>query len=163
MMNLFTTEKLAAIALGGNIGDTESTFSRACSLLASGGFKDLRMASIIVTKAVDCVPDTPDFHNTVAVGHWSGTPHELLNLCQSIERHLGRPASHSSHESRTVDLDIVLFEQRVISTPNLIVPHPRMRQRLFVLQPLAELAPNWPVPPDGKTVGRLLEEIMRGK
>ncbi len=128
-----------AIALGGNIGDVRARFQTALLMLAAGGVTHIRKASDYRTAPVDCVPGTPDFWNSALVGEWGGTPQELLLLTQSIERRLGRPAQHSSRESRTIDLDILLFGDLKISTQNLTIPHPRMHQREFVLKPLAEI------------------------
>ena len=147
-----------AIALGGNIGDTEQTFKKAIDMLSEELF-DIKVADIITTKPVDCVPGTPDFKNTALIASFDGTPQELLSICQNIEHALGRPAQHSSRESRTVDLDILLFDDTQISTPNLTVPHPRMHLREFVLRPLAQLAPERIVPGIGKTVRELLDFI----
>ncbi|MBR4675378.1 MAG: 2-amino-4-hydroxy-6-hydroxymethyldihydropteridine diphosphokinase [Victivallales bacterium] len=130
-----------AIALGGNIGNTEEYFRKAIVLL-SQKLCDIKSARIYTTKPVDCVPGTPDFKNTALTATFDGTPLELLEFCQGIERQLGRPAIHSSRESRPIDLDILLFDNQQISLPNLTIPHPRMHQRLFVLEPLSELLPS---------------------
>ncbi len=148
-----------AIALGGNIGDTEALFCRAVQLLRDGGLRYVRVSRSIVTAPVDCVPGTPDFHNAALTGEWEGSAPELLALTQSIECALGRPEVHSSRESRTIDLDILLFGEQVLALPNLIIPHPRMRKRRFVLEPLAEIASDWRVPPDGSTVASLLQKL----
>ncbi len=148
-----------AIALGGNIGDVEKSFQAVIEML-SEKLCDIKVADVITTKPVDCVPGTPDFKNTALTASFDGTPQELLSFCQSIEHALGRPAQHSSRESRTVDLDILLFDDAQISTPNLTIPHPRMHLREFVLRPLAQLAPERIVPGVGKTVVELLETIQ---
>jgi len=130
-----------AIALGGNIGDTRAHFQTALLMLAAGGLVHIRKASDYRTRPVDCVEGTPDFWNSALVGEWGGTPQELLQLTQSVERRLGRPDIHSSRESRVIDLDILLFGDQTIREPNLVIPHPRMHQREFVLKPLRELLP----------------------
>ena len=127
-----------AIALGGNLGDVPATFDRAITLLEEGGVTGIVRGCTLVSKAVDCVPGTPDFHNSAVVGFWKGSPDELLDLTQSIEMQLGRPARHSSRESRTIDLDILTFDDMTIETPRLAIPHPRMRQRPFVMVPLKD-------------------------
>ena len=148
-----------AIGVGGNIGDSRRIFAEALKMLAEGGVGDLKMASFIVTKPVDCVPGTPDFMNTAVTGDWCGTPLELLALTQSIERAMGRPVAHSSHESRTLDLDILLMDGLTVDEPTLTIPHPRMCERRFVLKPLAELESDWLIPGVGKTVGECLEQL----
>ncbi len=127
-----------AIALGGNLGNTEEIFDKAIALLAYN-LRGIKRAKIYTTKPVDCVPGTPDFKNTAITATFDGTPLTLLKICQNIEKLLGRPADHSSHESRTIDLDILLFDNQQISLPNLTIPHPRMHQRLFVLEPLLDI------------------------
>ena len=149
-----------ALALGGNIGDPKTSFQQAIELLQGGGLRDISQASLLETIAVDCEPGTPNFLNSALIGLWPGTPLELLRLCQQIERQLGRPAQHSSRASRTLDLDLLLFDDQQVRLQELIIPHPRLRQRQFVLEPLQQIAPDWPVPPDGKTVRQLWRELQ---
>ncbi|MDD4538983.1 MAG: 2-amino-4-hydroxy-6-hydroxymethyldihydropteridine diphosphokinase [Lentisphaeria bacterium] len=137
-----------ALGLGANLGDPAATFATARRLLVAGGLQQERLAAIIRTAPVDCVPGTPDFCNSALVGDWPGTARELLVLCQDIERQCGRPARHSQRESRLLDLDILLFGELCIAEPDLVVPHPRLRARYFALAPLAELAGSWRIPPD---------------
>lgn len=146
-----------AIALGANLGDAEHTFAQACQLLEQAGLQNLRRSPSLITAPVDCVPNTPDFHNAALTGDWDGTPLQLLDATQAIERHLGRPAQHSQHESRTIDLDLLLVDGLAFTHPRLTIPHPRLRQRRFALQPLALLEPDWPLPSDGLTVRLALE------
>ncbi len=150
-----------AIGVGGNIGDSKRIFADAGKLLEKGGMSEIRMASIIVTKPVDCVPGTPDFLNSAVVGEWGGTPQELLALTQSIERAKGRPVSHSSRESRPLDLDLLLMDDLTLDEPTLTIPHPRMCERRFVLAPLAELAPDWRIPNVGLTVKECLDLLLQ--
>lgn len=149
-----------AIALGGNIGDTAGHFHVAVQLLQDGGVYDIHQAPLYITAPVDCEPGTPDFVNSAISATWPGTPEGLLTLCQSIERRLGRPSRHSCRESRIIDLDLLLFDSLQIVLPDLVIPHPRLRQRRFVLEPLAQIAPNWPVPPDCQTVRQLLSHLV---
>ena len=86
---------------------------------------------------------------------------ELLKLCQSIEIALGRPAQHSSRESRIIDLDIILFGSEVIKSEVLTIPHPRAAQREFVLRPLNEIAPEWLFPDRQKTVSELFAALNK--
>ncbi|MBS1454170.1 2-amino-4-hydroxy-6-hydroxymethyldihydropteridine diphosphokinase [Victivallis lenta] len=145
-----------AIMLGGNLGDSEKIFARALEKLASGGCRELKMSRIHRSAAVDCVPGTPDFSDAAATGEWDGSPFALLRLCQEIEREAGRPADHSSRESRTLDLDIILFGDAVIDTPELKVPHPRAQIRRFVLEPLSELLPAARFPDSGRKIEECL-------
>ena len=151
--------------MGANLGENPAENIRWGALkLLEAGVEELLMAPIIRTKPVDCmpvdcIPGTPDFLNTAVVGQWGGTPLELLAACQKIEREAGRPAVHSSHEARLLDIDVLLWGAETLSLPGLIVPHPRMHLRRFVLEPLAAIAPDWTVPPFGKTVANLLNEL----
>jgi len=148
-----------AIALGGNLGDTEFLFHRALTLLTEAGLGSQRVSSWRRTAPVGCHPGTPDFLNGAVVGEWPGTPEELLSVTQHIEQALGRPAEHDSRASRPLDLDILLFDDLRLSSPTLTIPHPRMRQRRFVLEPLAEIAPDWLLPDCAKTVRQALQEL----
>ncbi|MCR4575801.1 MAG: 2-amino-4-hydroxy-6-hydroxymethyldihydropteridine diphosphokinase [Lentisphaeria bacterium] len=149
-----------ALAMGANLGESPSENIRWGALrLMEAGVEELQMAPLFRTKPVDCVPGTPDFINTAVVGQWNGTPLELLAACQQIEREAGRPAVHSSHEARLLDIDILLLGTETLSLSGLIVPHPRMHLRRFVLEPLATIAPDWIVPPFNKTVMQLLKNL----
>ena len=98
------------------------------------------------------------FLNSVVAVHTTATPAELLTQLQEIEREMGR--RHKSHDGiysdRVIDLDILLYDQRVVTTPELTIPHPRMCERAFVLQPLSYIAPELTIPTAGATVAQLL-------
>jgi 2-amino-4-hydroxy-6-hydroxymethyldihydropteridine diphosphokinase len=140
-----------AIGLGANLDRPEVAIRRALALLRAGGVAALRSAPLYTTRPLDCEAGTPDFLNTVACGSWRGSPLALLTLCQAIERRLGRPAEHSRRAARAIDLDILLFGERRLASARLTIPHPRLRQRLFVLVPLADLEPEWRLPPTLET------------
>ena len=146
------------LMLGGNLGNSAEIFQEACNKLSANGLNDLRMSDIFHSAAEDCVPGTPDFCDAALSGDWGGTPAELLRLTQRLEREAGRPANHSSRESRTLDIDIILFGGEVIDTPELTIPHPRAAMRRFVMEPLCQLAPN-AVFPDGRTAAELLDSL----
>jgi len=148
-----------ALSLGGNIGDTTFFFDFAAAELAAGGMTGIRRSRIIRTAPVNCVPGTPDFLNTALTGTWHGTPLELLRLCQNIEQRAGRPAEHSSREARVLDCDIILCGGIISSDPRLILPHPRARERRFVLEVLAELIPERRFPDTGETVAEALSRL----
>ena len=148
-----------AIMLGGNLGDTKNFFDAAVAGLVDGGLKLTGRSAIYRSAPVDCVPGTPDFSDQALTGSWSGTPDELLDLCQKLERAAGRPEKHSSRESRTLDCDIIIFGDTVSNSPFLTLPHPRAKQRRFVLEPLAEIAPDWRFPDSGTTVSQELESL----
>ena len=126
--------------------------------LEQGGFEVDKISPVFHSAAVDCVPGTPDFLDVAVTGFWASSARELLSLTQSIEISAGRPAQHSSRESRILDIDIILFGSENISLPELIVPHPRAKVREFVLSPLCEIAPDRTFP-DGTTVKAALEAL----
>lgn len=148
-----------AILMGGNLGNVPDFFDFAVEKLRDGGVGSVRRSSIFRSAAVDCVPGTPEFQNAALTGVWRGTAVELLRLCRKIEREAGRPAVHSSRESRTLDLDLILFGDEAIASPELTVPHPRARRRRFVLEPLAGIAPEWRFPDTGETVAEALARL----
>ena len=130
--------------------------------LEQGGFEIDKISPVFHSAAVDCVPGTPDFLDVAVTGFWAASARELLSLTQSIEISAGRPAQHSSRESRILDIDIILFGSENISTQNLTVPHPRAKLREFVLSPLCEIAPDRTFP-DGTTVKAALEALKNHK
>lgn len=148
-----------AIALGGNLGEVAAAFDFAAARLAAGGVTALRRSGCRRTAPEDCPPGTPAFLNMAVTGRWAGTAAALLALCQGIEVAAGRPAAHGYHESRVLDLDLILFGDAVIETDLLTVPHPRAAGRRFVLEPLAEIAPDWVFPDSGCRVAELLARL----
>lgn len=149
-----------ALSLGGNIGDVEARFRMVAETLAKAGAAEIRVSRVYVTAPVGCVPGTPDFKNQALTGEYKNSPEELFSLLQQLERLNGRPALHSSQESRTLDCDLILWGSEVIDTPLLTVPHPRARLRQFVLEPLAEIAPDMAFP-DGTTVAQAWELLQK--
>ena len=101
---------------------------------------------------------TPRFLNAAATGVFDGTAAELLAALLGVERERGRERPHPG-ASRTLDLDLIFFGDDRVETPDLIVPHPRFRERRFVLEPLAEVAPDWRDPVTGLTVRDLLARL----
>ena len=144
-----------ALGLGANLGSPEQAIRRAVHALERGGLQCVHASSLYATQAVDCLPGTPPFVNAAVTGSWEGSPEGLLALCQEIELQTGRPREHSSHESRVLDIDVLLWASECLSLAGLTVPHPRLQGRLFVLVPLEEIAPQWRVPPEGLPVREL--------
>ena len=144
-----------AVMLGGDLPDTPAAMAAALVKLADAGVTELRHSRAFRSAPVDCVPGTPDFLDMAVTGRWGGTPEELLMLCQRLEREAGRPEKHSSREARTLDCDIILFGGLEMRTENLTIPQARARGRRFVLEPLAEIAPEMRFP-DGVTVAEAL-------
>jgi 2-amino-4-hydroxy-6-hydroxymethyldihydropteridine diphosphokinase len=143
----------AAIALGSNLGDRERYLRVAADSLARL-LTDLRISSFHETEPVGVGPQ-PLFLNGAATGLTTLSAHQLLRELLDIEARSGRERPHPG-ASRTLDLDLILFGDAVITEPDLVVPHPRFRERRFVLAPLAEIAGEWRDPVSGLTVSELL-------
>lgn len=144
----------AFISIGTNMGDREEFLNRAVeSLSATDGIVSVERSSIYETAPVG-VTDQADFLNIVVRIGTELTPFELLAECQRIESELGRVRT-IRWGPRTADLDILLYNDDCIDSETLTIPHPRMRDRAFVLIPLTELAPECIDPVTG---GRLCEE-----
>jgi 2-amino-4-hydroxy-6-hydroxymethyldihydropteridine diphosphokinase len=142
-----------AIALGANLGDRRAHLEAAVEQLAAH-LADLRVSSLIETEPVDVPTAQPPYLNGAVVGVTSLGAHALLDLLMAIEIRLGRTRP-SHHAPRTVDLDLILYGDRQIDAPGLTVPHPAFRDRLFVLTPLAEVAPDLVDPVTGLTIRAL--------
>ena len=125
---------IAYIALGSNLGDRVSCITRAVAALQEKGASVLKQSTIIETDPVGGPPQNK-FLNAVVKISTELSPLELFSLCQSIETELGR-VRDVANGPRTVDLDILLYDRLTIDTPQLKVPHPRMFERKFVLDPL---------------------------
>jgi 2-amino-4-hydroxy-6-hydroxymethyldihydropteridine diphosphokinase len=149
----------AAVAIGSNLGDRAAhlDFARAQlkTLLA-----DCRFSSIYETDPVGVAGSQPPFLNAAAVGATELAPCDLLAALLALEKNRGRERPWPN-APRTLDLDLILHGLAVLDLPALTVPHPRFRERLFVLQPLAEIAPAMVDPVTGKTVNELLRELGR--
>ena len=121
-------------------------------------FTSLRVSRSVDTTPVNVPGDQPDFLNAAVVGETTLAPRALLDTLLAIERERGRERPFPG-AARTLDLDLILFADRIIDEPGLLVPHPRFRERRFVLEPLAEIAPDLVDPVTGKTVEELLEAM----
>jgi 2-amino-4-hydroxy-6-hydroxymethyldihydropteridine diphosphokinase len=146
-----------AIALGSNLGDREEYLRSAIAALQPS-ISNLRVSTFHDTAPVGVGPQ-PTFLNATAVGETSLGARALLDTLLAVERDLGRERPYPG-APRTVDLDLILYGDAVIDeAPSLIVPHPRFRERRFVLEPLAEIAPDWRDPVTGQTVEELLRNL----
>jgi 2-amino-4-hydroxy-6-hydroxymethyldihydropteridine diphosphokinase len=143
-----------AVALGSNLGDREAHLQFAISRLRAL-LTGLRVSSFHDTDPVG-VTSQPRFLNAAAVGETTLSAHDLLDALLAIERERGRERPYPL-APRTLDLDLILYDGEVIDTPDLTVPHPRFRERDFVLKPLAEIASDWIDPVTGKTIGELAD------
>lgn len=143
-----------ALALGSNVGDREAHLTFAVKQLESI-LEGLRVSSFYETDPVDVGPQ-PLFLNAAATGETSLSARDLLDALLAIERQAGRQRPHPG-APRTLDLDLILFGDAMIREEGLHVPHPRFRQRRFVLEPLAEIAPEWVDP----VTGLSMEDLLR--
>lgn len=150
---------LACIALGSNLGERWTYLSAgARQLRAEPGLRVLKVSSFYETLPEHCPPNSGNFLNAVAIIETEQAPEVLLKLLLSIETRLGRV--RTEHNSpRTLDLDLLLYDQLVINSDDLIIPHPRLQERAFVLIPLAQIAADLIHPVIGKSVGRLAAEL----
>jgi 2-amino-4-hydroxy-6-hydroxymethyldihydropteridine diphosphokinase len=150
----------AFIALGSNMGDRHTTLQAALARIRQlSGTRVLAVATFRETAPVDCPPNTPAFVNSVTKIETSFDVRELLEHLLKMERDFGRRNTSPQHESRTLDLDLLLYDNLVLSEPGLTVPHPRMHLRRFVLEPLAEIAPDVKHSISGKTARQMLAEL----
>ncbi len=146
-----------AIALGSNLGNSLSTLEDSLQLLDEiPGINLIATSSWYRTKPVG--PPQPDYLNGCAVLEVQQTPEEFLVLLQAVELQFGRVRTER-WGARTLDLDLLLYNDLVLNTPNLQIPHPRMQERAFVLVPLAEIAANWLEPRSRKAIAQLVKEV----
>lgn len=148
----------AWIAFGGNLGDRAATLARAESLLAARGVTPRHCSRLYFT-APEGGADEPAYGNAVLEAETSLDARDLLRTLQSVEEELGRPREHKPGP-RTCDLDLLAFGEMVVDdAPGLVLPHPRMHRRAFVLVPLVELDPQWRHPVLGTTAGDMLAAL----
>ena len=147
----------AYVALGANLGDRERTLREAVDALAAEeGIEVVAVSTLRETEPVG-VGEQPRFLNGAAELETTLPARELLDRLLAVEQRFGRVRSSGEHGPRTLDLDLLLYGDEVIDEPGLAVPHPRLHERSFVLEPLAELAPGLVVPGRGD-----VESLLRG-
>ena len=152
-------EKRVYLSLGSNLGEREKNLAQALEALEREHIAIEARSSIYETEPQD-VADQPWFLNMVVRGRTKLFPLQLLATVKRIERKLGRPSGAGVRRGpRVVDIDILLFEETVMETPELTIPHPRMAQRRFVLEPLLEIEPEARHPSRRKTFVRYRNEL----
>ena len=149
-----------AIAIGSNLGDRDAAVSFAKARLGAL-FTNFILSDIVETWPEGEGTDDQNLYlNAAAIGDTELTARALLEALMTIERDFGRERS-ARNAARTLDLDLILFGDAVVEETDLTLPHPRFRERFFVLGPLAEIAPEMLDPVSGLTVGQLLVKLLR--
>ena len=151
----------AGIALGSNLGDRLANLQAARDCLreiATPGEPFLE-ASNYQTEPQLCPPGSPTFYNSVVELAFTGDAFQLLELTQGIEKMLGRTGAPERNAPRIIDVDLLYFGEEIIDTEALVLPHPRICERLFVLQPLAEIRPELVLPGHTRSIAELLAVI----
>ena len=143
----------AVIALGSNIGDRIDNLRQALHYLSAAGVSVLAKSRVYQTEPWG-YKDQDDFLNAAVLVDTIASPQELLAITQGIERKMGRDKKFLNGP-RNIDLDILVYEDRKVCEYNLVIPHPRISQRLFVLCPMADIVPDWHID-DSSTVTQLL-------
>ena len=146
-----------AVAIGSNLGDREAQLRGAIGALGPV-LSHLRVSSFYETEPVAMQGPQPMFLNAAVVGESSLSAPAMLDVLLAIEQGFGRERPYR-YAPRTIDLDLILYGDAIIDTPGLTVPHPRFRERRFVLAPLSEIAPDWIDPVTGKTIAAILNGV----
>jgi 2-amino-4-hydroxy-6-hydroxymethyldihydropteridine diphosphokinase len=145
------------IALGSNLGDRAGNLARARSALAAE--VTIRAQSSVRETRPQYVTDQPPFLNMVLRGTTDLAPGALLDFLKKIERNLGRKPTRR-FGPRLIDLDILYYEDKIVNEADLVLPHPRIAERDFVLLPLAEIAANHRHPVTGRTTVEMLDVLQ---
>jgi len=149
----------AYVGLGANLGPREVTLLRAVDVLAAEqGVKILAVSQLRETDPVGNV-EQPTFVNGAVAVETSLSPRELLDALLRVEQELGRVRDGERWGPRTIDLDLLLYGYEIVDEPGLCVPHPRLHERRFALEPLVDLEPELEIPGVGK-VAELLKEVV---
>lgn len=149
------------IALGSNLGDRLENLRTARNAIAGFALdRSMRVSRVYETEPVNCEPGAGKFLNAVLEIEYDGDPSELLEKLIRLEESLGRDRNHARNVSRKIDIDLLYADELVINNERLQLPHPRMHERRFVLQPLADIRPDLVLPNQTKPVSDLLAQIQ---
>jgi 2-amino-4-hydroxy-6-hydroxymethyldihydropteridine diphosphokinase len=154
-------DKLAFVALGSNLGDSRQVISDTLVRLQRFSNRPILKSSLWQTSPVDCPPGSAPFVNAIValLPFCDESPESLLKKIRALEKKSGRQAKKVLNEPRVLDLDLIAFGGETRHTPELVLPHPRAHLRRFVLQPLSEIAPDFILPGQSKTISQLLAEL----
>ena len=153
------------IGLGTNLGDRLQNLRRAAisiDKLHRSSFP-LLISPVYLTQPVDCEDDARSFYNMTMELEFDSSPLDMLSRLRKIETDLGRPAERLRNTSRIIDLDILYAGDLVIDNDSLTLPHPRLTQRRFVLQPLADIRPDLILPCQSNSTASLLAKLKSGE
>ena len=149
------------LGLGSNIGDREQTIVRAIAALSEEEAIEVgRVSHVMETEPVGCMEQT-DYYNVVIEIITTLEPEELLESVKSVEKRLGREPQHAKWSSRTIDIDILFFGDKIIVTDSLVIPHPLVCERIFALKPMVELDPDFSHPVFNKPLKNIFKERER--
>ena len=149
---------LVHLGLGSNLGDRKEFLSMACNHLRTEAVREFRASSIYESEPLLKMPQ-PKYFNMVVCGLTFLSPQELLKKCQQIEISSGR-IRRKRWDSREIDIDILSYGSRIIDKDDLVIPHPEIENRSFVLMPMLELSPEWLHPRTGITSKALWENWL---
>lgn len=153
------------IALGSNLGDRLANLSAACALLQEIAIPGevFLQAPIYQTEPLLCPTGSADFYNSVVEIAFDGNPFDLLELTRAIEKSLGRTVGSERNGPRIIDVDLLYFGDETIDSEALVLPHPRIGERRFVLHPLADIRPDLVLPGAMMRVAEMLENLISGE
>lgn len=151
--------KIALLSLGANLGDRQQSIHRAVDLIKEyTQAEHIRLSRFIETEPVG-YEDQPKFINCAACFETDLPADELLAICKRVEKELGRQTRPRWHE-REIDIDLILLGDEIIERDDCCIPHPRMHERMFVLAPASEIAPDLEHPVLRKSISELLKELI---
>lgn len=151
----------AGIALGSNLGDRMANLVEAIRLMGEIALKNepFLKAPIYQTEPLHCPPNSPTFLNTVVEFGFDGSAEKLLECTQAIEKSMGRQPDPQRNAPRVIDVDILYLGEQQHESAHLVLPHPRLHERRFVLQPLTDIGPDLILPGHSKRISAMLEEL----